>query len=148
MNLSELRPAKGAKRKPKRVGCGQGTGNGRYAGRGIKGYKSRSGSSIRAGFEGGQMPLVRRTPKRGFNNYNFATVYQVTNLHEIACIFEEGTTITPLELFAVGLIRKMDAPVKILARGEIDKKYIIKAHKFSASAIKKITAAGGEAEEL
>ena len=90
MNLSDLRPAEGSKRKPKRVGCGIGSGNGKTAGRGTKGYGSRSGSSIRPGFEGGQMPLVRRTPKRGFNNYNFAKVYQIANLGDIADIFTDG----------------------------------------------------------
>ena len=137
MNLSDLRPAEGSKRKPKRVGCGIGSGNGKTAGRGTKGYGSRSGSSIRPGFEGGQMPLVRRTPKRGFNNYNFAKEYQIANLGDIADIFT-----------AFGLVRDMDTPVKILGNGELSKPLTIKANKFSKSAAEKIAAAGGTAEVI
>ena len=146
MNLSDLRPAEGAKHKAKRVGCGIGSGNGKTAGRGTKGYGSRAGSAIRPGFEGGQMPLVRRTPKRGFNNYNFAKVYQIANLGDIAEIFKEGAVITVNELFAYGLVRNMDTPVKILGDGELDKPLTIKAEAFSKSAAQKIAAAGGTAE--
>lgn len=146
MNLSDLRPAAGATRKPKRKGCGVGCGNGKTAGRGHKGYKSRSGSSIRPGFEGGQMPLVRRVPKRGFNNARFAKNYQVANLGAIAEIFKEGAEVTVTELFAFGLVRNMNEPVKILAKGDIDKPLTIKANAFSATAREKITAAGGTAE--
>ena len=148
MNLSDLRPAEGAKHKAKRVGCGIGSGNGKTAGRGTKGYGSRAGSAIRPGFEGGQMPLVRRTPKRGFNNYNFAKVYQIANLGDIAEIFKEGAVITVNELFAYGLVRNMDTPVKILGDGELDKPLTIKAEAFSKSAAQKIAAAGGTAEVL
>lgn len=148
MNLTDLRQPSGAKRKPKRWGNGAGSGNGRYCGRGIKGFKSRSGSSIRAGFEGGQMPLVRRVPKRGFNNSRFAHRFQVVNLNALAEIFEAGTEVTPLEMFAVGLVRRMDEPVKVLATGDLDKKLTVKAHAFSASALEKIKAAGGDAEVL
>lgn len=148
MNLSDLRPAEGAKRKAKRVGCGIGSGNGKTAGRGTKGYGSRAGSAIRPGFEGGQMPLVRRTPKRGFNNYNFAKVYQIANLGDIAEIFKEGAVITVNELFAYGLVRNMDTPVKILGDGELDKPLTIKAEAFSKSAAQKIAAAGGTAEVI
>ena len=148
MNLSDLRPAEGAKHKAKRVGCGIGSGNGKTAGRGTKGYGSRAGSSIRPGFEGGQMPLVRRTPKRGFNNYNFAKVYQIANLCDIAEIFKEGAVITVNELFAYGLVRNMDTPVKILGNGELDKPLTIKAEAFSKSAAQKIAAAGGTAEVI
>ena len=148
MNLSDLRPAEGAKHKAKRVGCGIGSGNGRTAGRGTKGYGSRAGSAIRPGFEGGQMPLVRRTPKRGFNNYNFAKVYQIANLGDIAEIFKEGAVITVNELFAYGLVRNMDTPVKILGDGELDKPLTIKAEAFSKSAAQKIAAAGGTAEVI
>ena len=148
MNLSDLRPAEGSKRKPKRVGCGIGSGNGKTAGRGTKGYGSRSGSSIRPGFEGGQMPLVRRTPKRGFNNYNFAKEYQIANLGDIADIFTDGAVVTVNELFAFGLVRNMDTPVKILGNGELSKPLTIKANKFSKSAAEKIAAAGGTAEVI
>lgn len=148
MNLSDLRPAEGAKHKAKRVGCGIGSGNGKTAGRGTKGYGSRAGSAIRPGFEGGQMPLVRRTPKRGFNNYNFAKVYQIANLGDIAEIFKEGAVITVNELFAYGLVRNMDTPVKILGDGELDKSLTIKAEAFSKSAAQKIAAAGGTAEVI
>ena len=148
MNLTDLRPAAGSKRKPKRVGCGIGCGNGKTAGRGTKGYGSRSGSSIRPGFEGGQMPLVRRTPKRGFNNYNFAKVFQIANLGDISDIFAAGTVVTVNELFAYGLVRNMDTPVKILGDGEIDKALTIKADAFSKSASEKIAAAGGTAEVI
>ena len=148
MNLSDLRPAEGAKHKAKRVGCGIGSGNGKTAGRGTKGYGSRAGSAIRPGFEGGQMPLVRRTPKRGFNNNNFAKVYQIANLGDIAEIFKEGAVITVNELFAYGLVRNMDTPVKILGDGELDKPLTIKAEAFSKSAAQKIAAAGGTAEVI
>lgn len=148
MNLSDLRPAEGAKRKAKRVGFGIGSGNGKTAGRGTKGYGSRSGSAIRPGFEGGQMPLVRRTPKRGFNNYNFAKIYQIANLGDIAGIFKEGAVITVNELFAYGLVRNMDIPVKILGNGDLDKPLTIKAEAFSKSAAQKIAAAGGTAEVI
>ncbi len=148
MNLSDLRPEPGSRRKPKRVGCGIGSGNGKTAGRGTKGYGARSGSSIRPGFEGGQMPLVRRTPKRGFNNYNFAKVYQIANLGDIAAIFKEGAVVTVTELCAFGLVRDMDAPVKILGEGELDKPLTIKANAFSKSASSKIAAAGGIAEVI
>ena len=148
MNLSDLRPAEGAKHKAKRVGCGIGSGNGKTARRGTKGYGSRAGSAIRPGFEGGQMPLVRRTPKRGFNNYNFAKVYQIANLGDIAEIFKEGAVITVNELFAYGLVRNMDTPVKILGDGELDKPLTIKAEAFSKSAAQKIAAAGGTAEVI
>lgn len=148
MNLSDLRPAEGAKHKAKRVGCGIGSGNGKTAGRGTKGYGSRAGSAVRPGFEGGQMPLVRRTPKRGFNNYNFAKVYQIANLGDIAEIFKEGAVITVNELFAYGLVRNMDTPVKILGDGELDKPLTIKAEAFSKSAAQKIAAAGGTAEVI
>jgi large subunit ribosomal protein L15 len=148
MNLSDLRPAEGSKHKAKRVGCGIGCGNGKTAGRGTKGYGSRTGSSIRPGFEGGQMPLVRRTPKRGFNNYNFAKVYQIANIGDIAEIFKEGAEVTVNELFAYGLVRNMDTPVKILGNGEISKPLTIKAQAFSKTASSKITAAGGKAEVI
>ncbi len=148
MNLTDLRPNEGAHRKPKRVGCGIGCGNGKTAGRGTKGFHSRSGSSIRPGFEGGQMPLVRRTPKRGFNNYNFAKVFQIANLGDIAEIFTEGTVVTVNELFAYGLVRNMETPVKILGDGEINKPLTIKAEAFSKSALSKIAAAGGTAEVI
>ena len=148
MNLSDLRPAAGSRRKPKRVGCGIGCGNGKTAGRGTKGYGSRRGSSIRPGFEGGQMPMVRRMPKRGFNNCRFAKEYHIANLGDIAEIFKENAVVTVNELFAFGLVRSMDAPVKILAKGDINKPLTIKAEAFSGSAAQKIAAAGGTAEVI
>lgn len=148
MNLSDLRPAEGSKRKPKRVGCGYGCGNGKTSGRGHKGFGARSGSGLPAYFEGGQMPMVRRTPKRGFNNYNFAKVFQIANLGDIADIFKEGSVVTVNELFAYGLVRDMETPVKILGDGEIDKALTIKAEAFSKSAASKIAAAGGTAEVI
>lgn len=148
MNLSDLRPVEGSKHKAKRVGCGIGCGNGKTAGRGTKGFGARAGAGMRPGFEGGQMPLVRRTPKRGFNNYNFAKVFQIANLGDIAEIFAEGTVVTVNELFAYGLVRDMETPVKILGDGEINKPLTIKAEAFSKSAASKIAAAGGTAEVI
>mgnify|MGYP001354205696 CR=1 FL=1 len=148
MKLSELSPAEGSVRQAYRKGRGAGSGNGKTGGRGHKGQKARSGGKVRIGFEGGQMPLARRLPKRGFNNYNFAKVYQIANLGDIAEIFKEGAVITVNELFAYGLVRNMDTPVKILGDGELDKPLTIKAEAFSKSAAQKIAAAGGTAEVI
>jgi large subunit ribosomal protein L15 len=141
MKLHELSPAPGSKRQKKRVGRGPGSGLGKTAGRGHKGQKSRSGFSQRDGFEGGQMPLVRRVPKRGFTNI-FRKEYQAVNLSRLSEL--EGD-ITPSMLEELGIARK-GVPIKILGDGEISKPVTVQAHKFSASARAKIEAAGGRCE--
>ncbi|MFN7962538.1 MAG: 50S ribosomal protein L15 [Thermoanaerobaculia bacterium] len=144
MKLSELAPAEGSKKRKKRVGRGPGSGNGKTAGRGHKGQKSRSGYSQRVGFEGGQMPLVRRVPKRGFTNI-FRTEYAVVNLARLAKV--EATELDPDSLVRLGLVKK-GLPVKVLGTGEIGKAIKVVAHKFSSSARSKIEAAGGSCQEL
>ncbi len=148
MNLSHLRPAPGAKRHSKRLGQGIGSGSGKTSARGHKGQNSRSGGGVRPGFEGGQMPLVRRIPKRGFNNARFRTTYQHVNLDHLSSRFNDGDTITIKELYESRLVRKLDKPVKILARGELTGSLTVRAHAFSEQAIKKIEAAGGKAEVI
>jgi large subunit ribosomal protein L15 len=147
MELHNLKPAAGAKKPRKRVGRGPGSGNGKTAGRGHKGQKSRSGYSRRYGFEGGQMPLVRRIPKRGFTNL-FRQEFQVVNLRDLERVFADGDTIGAAELAENGLIRSAAKPVKILATGEVTKKLVVKAHKFSGAARTKIEDAGGSCEVL
>jgi large subunit ribosomal protein L15 len=147
MNLSNLKPAKGAKQNRKRVGRGPGSGNGKTAGRGYKGAQSRSGYSYKRGFEGGQMPLHRRMPKRGFNNI-FRTEYAVVNLDQLESLFDAGATLTPDTLRQAGLIHSMRLPVKVLARGEVTKAFTVQAHKFSGKAAEKLAAAGGKAEAI
>ena len=146
MSLSNLRPPKGAKHSKKRVGRGQGSGNGKTAGRGHKGAKSRSGFKHKRGFEGGQMPLHRRVPKRGFHNL-FRQEFDVVNLDTLAERFDAGVDVTPDLMRERGLVGR-DALVKILARGEISKALTVRAHKFSGKAAEKIAAAGGKAEVL
>jgi large subunit ribosomal protein L15 len=146
MSLNNLRPPEGAKHSKKRVGRGQGSGNGKTAGRGHKGAKSRSGFKHKRGFEGGQMPLHRRVPKRGFHNL-FRIEYAVVNLDAIAERFDAGTEITPELLRERGLARGGDR-IKVLARGDISKALTVRAHKFSGKAAEKIAAAGGTAEVL
>lgn len=143
MKLHDLRPAKGSKRAKKRVGRGPGSGVGKTAGRGEKGQKSRSGYSQRPGFEGGQMPLIRRVPKRGFTNI-FRTEYAVVNLGDLADF--EGE-VSPDTLAAAGMMRR-GRPLKVLGDGDVDRALSVKAHAFSASARAKIEAAGGTCEEL
>ena len=145
MDLSKLRPPKGMKHPKKRIGRGQGSGNGKTAGRGHKGAKSRSGFKFKRGFEGGQMPLHRRVPKRGFHN-PFRVAYEVVNLDVLAAMFDAGTVVTPELLRERGLVQGAKSPVKILARGDISKKLTVHAHKFSGKASEKLTAAGGHAE--
>ena len=145
MDLSNLRPPKGAKHAKKRVGRGQGSGNGKTAGRGHKGAQSRSGYKRKRGFEGGQMPLHRRVPKRGFHN-PFRVEYRVVNLDVIAERFDAGAEVTPEMLREAGLIKGGRGPIKVLARGDIAKALTIRAHKFSGKAAEKIVAAGGTAE--
>jgi large subunit ribosomal protein L15 len=147
MGLDKLKPAEGSKGKKFRVGRGQGSGNGKTAGRGHKGAQSRSGYKSKRGFEGGQMPLHRRIPKRGFTNI-FRREYEVVNVDRIAEVFEPGTVVTPDLLRAKGLIARAEAKVKVLARGDVAKALTIQAHKFSGKAAEKILAAGGTAEVL
>jgi len=147
MGLNNLRPPSGMKHPKKRIGRGQGSGNGKTAGRGHKGAKSRSGFKFKRGFEGGQMPLHRRVPKRGFHN-PFRTEYAVVNLDVLAERFEAGTVITPELLRERGVIHGTRQPIKVLARGEVSKKLTVHAHKFSGKAAEKIAAAGGTVEVL
>lgn len=148
MSLNNLKPAAGSKFARKRVGRGPGSGNGKTAGRGNKGAQSRSGYSYKRGFEGGQMPLHRRVPKRGFNNTDFRTEYEVVNLDQLEARFDAGATVTPEALRAAGLIGGRDPRVKVLARGEVSKALTVQAHKFSGKAAEKIAAAGGTAEAI
>ena len=147
MDLSSLHPPKGAKRKKKRVGRGEGSGTGVTAGRGDKGAKSRSGFKHKRGFEGGQMPLHRRVPKRGFHN-PFRVEYAVVNLDTLAAKFDDGTEVTPELLRARGVIRQSRALIKVLGRGEMSKQLTVKAHRFSAKASQLINDAGGRIEVL
>jgi large subunit ribosomal protein L15 len=147
MDLSNLKPAAGSKHSKKRVGRGHGTGQGTQAGRGHKGAQSRSGYKFKRGFEGGQMPLHRRVPKRGFHN-PFRTEYAVVNLDTLADRFEAGTVVTPELLRERGLIHGTGKRIKVLARGDFAKKLTVRAHKFSGKAAEKIAAAGGAAEAI
>ena len=143
MKLGSLKPASGSTHSKKRVGRGHGSGLGRSAGRGDKGYHSRSGSKHRPWFEGGQMPLHRRVPKRGFSNFLFKKEYQIVNLSDLNKIDTE--TVNPSILKEQGLVKYALRPIKILGEGDIDKKINITASAFSSSAIKKIEKAGGTA---
>jgi large subunit ribosomal protein L15 len=147
MSLNNLRPPRGAKHSKKRIGRGQGSGQGKTAGRGHKGAKSRSGFKFKRGFEGGQMPLHRRVPKRGFHN-PFRVSYEVVNLDTLAAKFEAGAVVTPELLREQGLVPGGTRPVKVLARGDVGKALTVRAHKFSGKAAEKIAAAGGTAEPL
>jgi len=144
LKLHELSPAPGSVRDVKRVGRGHGSGNGKTAGKGHKGQKARSGGGVRLGFEGGQMPLARRIPKRGFNNKVFATEYAVVNVSSLEQFVDDTEVDTEL-LKAAGIIKKELDGVKILGKGELTKKLTVKAAKFSASAKEKIEKAGGTA---
>jgi large subunit ribosomal protein L15 len=146
MDLSNLQKPKGSTHAKKRVGRGQGSGNGKTAGRGHKGAKSRSGFKRKRGFEGGQMPLHRRVPKRGFHNL-FREAYEVVNLDTLQERFDAGVEVTPELLRERGLISRR-GPIKVLARGDIAKALTVRAHKFSGKAAEKIAAAGGKAEVL
>ncbi len=147
MRQNELSPAAGSKKDRKRVGRGDSSGHGSYSGKGCKGHKARAGYSTKPGFEGGQMPLTKRSPeKRGFFNA-FRVEYNVVNLEQLNR-FESGSEVTPSELIAAGLIHSVSRPVKILADGTIKSPLKIKAHKFSEAAKAKIEAAGGSVEEI
>lgn len=146
MKLNEIKAPVGAVKAPKRKGRGTATGQGKTAGRGQDGQKSRSGGGVRPGFEGGQMPLSRRLPKRGFTHI-FKTNYSVVNISSLN-VFEDGTVVTPELLKEKRIIRKFNDGTKILGNGEMTKKLTIKAHKFTQSAKQKIEAAGGKAEVI
>ena len=145
MNIHELSPVKGSTHVDKRKGCGHGTGNGKTAGRGHKGQKARSGGGVRIGFEGGQMPLARRIPKRGFHNI-FAKPLESVNVSVLNDRFEDGAVVDAQALLDARVLSKCQYGVKILGNGEITKKLTVKANAFSESAKAKIEAAGGKAE--
>jgi large subunit ribosomal protein L15 len=147
MQQHNLKPPVGSTRKRKRVGRGDGSGHGSYSGKGCKGQKSRAGGGVRLGFEGGQLPLVKRLPrKRGFVNL-FKTEYCLVKVGELNS-FSANSEISPKELFEKGLINSFKYPVKILGDGDIDRPLVVKANKFSVAAQKKITAAGGKVEAI
>lgn len=146
MKLHELRPAEGSTKKPKRKGRGTATGQGKTAGRGMNGQKSRSGGGVRLGFEGGQMPLYRRIPKRGFTNI-WRKEYIGVNVGTLN-VFENGTEVTPELLMEAGLANGVTDGIKILGEGTLEKKVTVKAQKFSKTAIEKIESAGGKAEVI
>ena len=146
MKLNELSPAPGARKVRFRVGRGLGSGNGKTSGKGQKGQKSRSGGGVRTGFEGGQMPIYRRLPKRGFKNI-FANVYAEVNV-ETLNRFEDGTTVDAVALVETGVLKNIQDGVRILGNGELTKKLTVVANGFTKSAEEKITAAGGKVEKL
>ena len=146
MKLHELRAVPGATKAPKRKGRGTATGHGKTAGRGMNGQKSRSGGGVRPGFEGGQMPLYRRIPKRGFTNI-WATEYTVLNVEDLNR-FDAGTVVTPELIKEVGMAKQVKDGIKILGNGTLEKNLTVKAHKFSKTAVEKIESAGGKAEVI
>jgi len=147
MRQNDLSPAPGSKKDRKRVGRGDGSGDGTYSGRGCKGQKSRAGFKMRPGFEGGQLPIIKRLPrKRGFTNI-FRVEYSLVNLGSLN-IFESGSEITPEKMVAARLIKSLRHPIKVLAEGDLQHPLSVKANKFSAAAKAKIEAAGGQAEEV
>ena len=147
MRQDELSPGRGSRRGRKRVGRGDGSGHGTYSGRGVKGQKSRSGFSRKRGFEGGQLPLIKRLPrKRGFTNI-FRTEYSLVNIGMLDR-FEAGSEVTPERLVEAGVVKSLGKPIKILARGDISQPLSVKANAFSAAAKAKIEAAGGKVEEI
>jgi len=147
MKLHELSPSAGSTKKRKRIGRGTGSGSGTTAGRGMNGQNSRSGGGVRPGFEGGQMPLFRRIPKRGFSNHMFKKNWTTINVNDLNA-FDADTVITPELLLESGLVKKVNYGLKVLGDGELSKSFTVKAHKFTQSAIKKIEAAGGKAEVI
>lgn len=145
MKQNELAPPRGSKRQRKRVGRGDGSGHGSYSGQGCKGQKARSGGGVRPGFEGGQLPLIKRLPqKRGFVNI-FEIKYSIVNVGDLN-VFDSGTEVTPARLLEVGLVKSLRYPVKILGDGEIHRHLVVRVHKFSASAKGKIEGVGGRVE--
>lgn len=146
MKLHELKPAEGSRKERKRLGRGIGSGQGKTAGKGHKGQNARSGGGVRVGFEGGQTPLYRRLPKRGFTNIS-RKEYAVVNLDALNR-FEEGTEVTPELLIETGVVSNEKAGIKVLAKGNVEKKLTVKAHKFSSAAKEAIEAAGGTTEVI
>ena len=146
MRIHELKKPEGSTKAPKRIGRGQGTGQGTTAGRGMNGQNSRSGGGVRLGFEGGQMPLYRRLPKRGFNN-KWAKEYAEVNIKDLNK-FDDGATVDAAALIEKGIVKKALDGVKVLGNGELEKKLTVKAAKFSKSAAEKIEKAGGKAEVI
>ncbi|MBS4216546.1 MULTISPECIES: 50S ribosomal protein L15 [Neobacillus] len=146
MKLHELKPTEGSRHERKRLGRGIGSGQGKTAGKGHKGQNARSGGGVRIGFEGGQTPLFRRLPKRGFTNFN-RKEYAVVNLDALNR-FEEGTEVTPELLIESGVVSNEKAGIKVLAKGNVEKKLTVKAHKFSSAAKEAIEAAGGTTEVI
>ena len=146
MKLHDLKAPQGSNKNRKRRGRGTATGQGKTGGRGMNGQKSRSGGGVRLGFEGGQMPLYRRLPKRGFNN-KWATEYSIVNVRDLNR-FEAGTEVTPELLKEAGIIKKLNDGIKILGNGELDRALTVKAQKFTKTAAEKISAAGGKAEVI
>lgn len=146
MKLHELKPAEGSRKERKRVGRGIGSGNGKTAGRGHKGQNARSGGGVRLGFEGGQNPLYRRLPKRGFTNPT-RKEYSIVNV-EVLNRFEAGTEVTPELLIETGVVKNVKDGIKILGNGTLEKQLTVKANKFSASAVQAIEAAGGKTEVI
>ena len=144
LGLSQLAPAPGARKKRKRIGRGTSAGQGRTCGKGHKGQKSRSGYTHRPGFEGGQMPIQRRLPKRGFSNYPFRKSFQIVNLKRLAEVFSSGGEVTQEKLLESGLIKKLPLPVKLLGDGEVTVSFQVHVHAASRSAVDKVKAAGGE----
>lgn len=147
MKLNELRTPEGSRQERRRVGRGVGSGLGKTSGRGYKGQKARSGGSINPVFEGGQLPLYRRLPKRGFSNYPFKKEYAVINLSDLN-VFEDGTVVTPALLKERGIVKKQLSGIKVLGEGQLEKKLTVQAHKFSKSAIDKINESGSKAEVI
>lgn len=147
MKLNSLRYSEGSKKKAFRVGRGTSSGNGKTAGKGHKGQKARAGYSRKAGFEGGQLALFKRIPKRGFNNYEFRTEYAVINLSDLNR-FDEGVVVTPELLKECGLVKKQLDGIKVLGNGTLEKKLTVRAHKFSNTAKEKIEAIGGKVEVI
>jgi len=144
---NNIAPAPGSRRASKRVGRGDGSGHGTYSGRGCKGQKSRAGYKMRPGFEGGQLPLIKRLPrKRGFTNI-FRTEYSTVKIGALNA-FDAGSEVTPEQMLAAGIVKSLKNPIKILGDGDIDRSLKVRAHKFSASAKAKIEAAGGTVEEV
>ena len=146
MKLHELQPAEGSRKTRNRVGRGLGSGNGKTSGRGMKGQKSRSGGGVRTGFEGGQMPLYRRLPKRGFKNV-WAKTYAEVNVESLNR-FEDGAVVDPVALVESGILKNVRDGIRILGKGELTKKLTVRANGFTKSAEEKITAAGGQIEKI
>ena len=147
MKLHELKAVEGSTKARKRIGHGPGSGTGKTSGKGEKGQNARSGGGVRPGFEGGQLPLFRRLSKRGFNNYEFRTVYSTVNVSDLNR-FEDGTTVSPALLKEMGLVKKELDGIKVLGNGTLEKKLTVQAHKFSKTAKEKIEASGSKIEVM